>query len=638
MPVEARAVRRRDRTRKLQGTRIRRSDARLTARPDYCTVAAASSDPQSLVRRVEWSEKAPDQFRPRLTTPMSIRLLTFLGVALSGTCLACSRSADSPTNVERPTVASLSVADGYNQRASSRRSALPVALTVRCLTKDGGAATGVTLVWEAAAVGSEITPSSTTCGSDGLARATYRLGKGTGLQVVTARAGSLVATFNSFYDPTSVVLAGKDTVPVEIAEAAPFDFKLLDADGDEMNRLGVNVSRSVLDQTLGSFIDSSHISLARFGSTWFRVRLSAFPLLADSVLLATKLSVSGTATRMLPGSGRSFAYVRSPRRIDSAEVQANGSFSLRSDAHAADPSVEVFLSTASTTASDYLPSYSTGKPRDFLSPISVLLLPRVWTIPRGRYAGKVLPISIEDMCNSDQGKIAECMGGGGTAEFDSVTLFRPTETLGTLLPAGWASAAFPIPVVFDRSRDTGPPISAADSAALWRLLDAMSAKFGTQLFRPANYSDFRTFGRPSIPKEGAAGAINVSFYDLTADGIGGTGGARTYTCNATIQSTCTYFAGSVTFSYPWQSLYTKVVEHEMMHALGAGHICKRPSVMDNCSPRPFAPTIELTDADIGEFDFWMRMLDTLRSMPKSWSAGEARNGERVLLRGKAAIP
>lgn len=167
----------------------------------------------------------------------------------------------------------------------------------------------------------------------------------------------------------------------------------------------------------------------------------------------------------------------------------------------------------------------------------------LWTIESGTYAGVRVPLDIH-----------AAVGNPKRDHFWRVAQ-------GTIVSeglVGWKSTRYPLPVAFRRARRS-EPITAGDSAVFWSILDQMNSDFGFQVFKPVAL----TSGDPT----------DVIVVDIgmlrEADGFS----------RVTWAPSGELFDVRVTFQTARTLHDTRVVTHEMMHALGFGHTTTWRSVV-----------------------------------------------------------
>ena len=239
--------------------------------------------------------------------------------------------------------------------------------------------------------------------------------------------------------------------------------------------------------------------------------------------------------------------------------------------------------------------------------IDVIMLPNVWTIRHGVYAGSTQRIDLA-------AAMATISDGSR-----SLNTFTPWPTV----LAAWSPAAYPIPIGFDTSGVA--QWTAADSTLFWSVIAEIDSVVGQRLFRPADRGDFAPRGGIGLRLNKAGtpylGSINVDY-----DHCG------------TARRVCTSLQGEVSFIpgffYNGYSLSPKdrdderrhFIAHELIHALGFGHACAWASVMrlsdGACIPETEIPTYP-TMEDVAYVEFVQALAAALVDHPYAWHVNEA---------------
>lgn len=184
--------------------------------------------------------------------------------------------------------------------------------------------------------------------------------------------------------------------------------------------------------------------------------------------------------------------------------------------------------------------------------VRILLVPKRWTIRRGRYAGADVPID-------PSLALRRVPNYGSFARVSS-----------THVVVGWMPGSFPVPVVLRRD---GPRITVVDSVAFWDAARDVESALGSRFFVP--WSDTSMYGR-IFP-------VDVRL-DRRIAGAGLT--FATWDANGNI------FEGSIRFHGSREMQIPAVVEHELMHVLGFGHTTGWPSAMETRTMQPRVVTEE----------------------------------------------
>lgn len=301
-------------------------------------------------------------------------------------------------------------------------------------------------------------------------------------------------------------------------------------------------------------------------------------------------------------------------RVDSAAVDSAGRFALPLPDGAAD-SLELIVDAADRARRTYHPALARMPRRQAQGEQGLVLVPRTWTIPSGRYAGRGVAISPHR---------------AGTPVCDRCSVFwvRAQPQGQQAVPyQGWPMSRFPLRTAFDREHSI-PAGTAPDSGAFWLAVEEMEAAFGMDLFRPVAYA--RTLAQgldPDAPDDVVHVLIDVN---LPVTGL---------TMVLARRGIMDYAAVSLQRR---RELFTEygpeLVAHEMMHALGFGHTCEWRSVtaVQGRCPQMRAPAP--TPEDVAHAQVLYRVRDLQRTGALRWGLDAATAGERVLVLGLPADP
>ncbi len=184
------------------------------------------------------------------------------------------------------------------------------------------------------------------------------------------------------------------------------------------------------------------------------------------------------------------------------------------------------------------------------SPVAAQREDSVWTIRAGTYAGQSIRLNPDFAAKR--------------AKF-----LRISKLKGDLRYVAWSPARLPAPVAFRAGR----AISENDSLAFWSILRDMEADMGMKLFEPAvltngsDPSDIIVVDTKYMPNDDGMTLVTWS----TPGGI--------YDARVFLRSTATLHS-------------SRVVSHEMMHALGFGHTSAWSSIMNSGAASPSHLTAE----------------------------------------------
>jgi hypothetical protein len=204
---------------------------------------------------------------------------------------------------------------------------------------------------------------------------------------------------------------------------------------------------------------------------------------------------------------------------------------------AADDSVVVSVIAAPNAR--YYPTRITVPRSRLASELHILVLPREWTIRRGRFAGNTVKIAPGDALRrtADHGS------------FGRVTARRVV---------GWDASSFPLRIVL--RHDLAPTISPRDSVAFWQAAHEVELAIGSTLFRPTTDTTGDDHVFPiDVRLDPGITASGITFVSWDRAGR--------------------VFEGSVRFRTSHEIERPSIVAHELLHALGFGHTTAWPSAM-----------------------------------------------------------
>jgi len=234
--------------------------------------------------------------------------------------------------------------------------------------------------------------------------------------------------------------------------------------------------------------------------------------------------------------------------------------------------------------------------------LEVVLIPTAWTVQRGRYVGARRAIDIVKAFGSDAN------------DTHFLNYFSPTK--GILV--GWTEDDLPISVGYDTTGSTRR-WTAADSVWFWSTLIDVNDALGRTMFKPV------TTVRLSAPR-----VIGVRVDYTTPQTREGSLGIDLDACKPPVR-VCTGGHGSIILGYPvffrtaFEEENFRVMQHEMMHALGFGHACYWPSVVMHTGV-DCAPTVpkDISVDDAAYIELVLRLATVLKAHPYAWHLDEAR--------------
>jgi len=185
--------------------------------------------------------------------------------------------------------------------------------------------------------------------------------------------------------------------------------------------------------------------------------------------------------------------------------------------------------------------------------IRILLVPKRWTILRGRFAGS--EVSIDP-----------------TAALRRAPDFGSFGRVSGAHVVGWMPGSVPIPIVL--RHDDGSRITASDSLAFWNAARDVEQALGDRLFLPSSDTTMRGRIYPvDVRLDRKIPGSGITFITWDAGG--------------------NIFEGSVRFRGSFEMHIAGIVQHELMHVLGFGHTTAWPSAMETRTSR--APLVTADD-------------------------------------------
>lgn len=327
-----------------------------------------------------------------------------------------------------------------------------------------------------------------------------------------------------------------------------------------------------------------------------------------AMLRGRVVAADGARTDSLRAFVRWRALGDTALRVDSAAVDSAGRFALPMPVGAAD-SLQLIVDAADRGARAYHPALARIHRRETQAEHGIVLVPRTWTIPTGRYAGEAVAVS------PHRARMRVCPGC-------SVFWVKDPVPGGAVRFQGWPASRFPLRVAFDREHSI-PAGAAPDSAAFWRGVESMEDAFGMDLFRPVRYVQTLAQG---IEETGADDVVLVVIDPgLPVAGLTMAIGAR---------GIVEYAAVSLQRRDVVRTGYgPELVGHEMMHALGFGHTCSWRSISADIQRCPGMRTSSPSPEDVAHMQVLYRVRDLQRAGGLRWGLDAAVAGERVLVLG-----
>ncbi len=303
-------------------------------------------------------------------------------------------------------------------------------------------------------------------------------------------------------------------------------------------------------------------------------------------------------------------FLRQGARMDSAEVEADGRFSVRG-APGGEP-LELAVDAPDRAARRYHPAVARLEAADLAGDLVVVMVPRSWVVRTGRHAGARVEISLER---------AFAPACPGCSSFFRAGLRDPSS--GRIAPTPtWPAGAFPLRMAFG-GEPPSPPVAPRDSTAFWRIAEELEADFGRDLLRPARY-------RETLPDErGAPEDVVLVESDPRLRRVG---------WGSTISQAGDIVYGAIrirdarVFS---ERDGRRLVKHELMHALGVGHTCAWRSVMAQIPECASRASSSPTPEDVAYFEVLSRTRALQRAFGARLALEAAHRGEATRARGDA---
>jgi hypothetical protein len=218
----------------------------------------------------------------------------------------------------------------------------------------------------------------------------------------------------------------------------------------------------------------------------------------------------------------------------------------------------------------------------------VVLLPRRWTVAAGTYAGRTVTVDLD---------AARASAADGSRFWRAARL-RPDTTAGESAgtPVGWPDARRPIPLAVWGAG--GAAASRADSAAFWAVARGLERDWGGPLFRPVPASAPRDAEWWGITAQVTPGLHAAGFATVSWNGEGEIG-------DALVEVRSYALLGD-----------RHVVGHELLHALGFGHVSRWRSVLGGAAHAPHEGPSALSLEDVA----YGRLLDAARRVARRTGA------------------
>ena len=425
---------------------------------------------------------------------------------------------------------------------------LPVRLSVQMADTFGNAVAAVPVTWRVVRGGGRLVEQEDVTDATGRASAAWIAGATVDTQVVNVSAASVLQQFRAVVRPSRLALAPRTTNLMLGTTLRP-GINLTDINGV---RLGTSSGQLSSDNVAVAEVVNGAIVPRGAGSATISVRsdtmtaimnvtVGTFPTTARGAAITLDSTTASFLTQLRTGGAifdfpaitSAFAFA-GPAPTETSQVVID----LAGGARTHFPAVVNVAAAAYNTAV-----------------LNTLMIPRRWPIRGGTHEGQTVDLS---MIAAFEPPCADPSNGNCTGFFPAYW---------SVDPKVWPAQSLPIPVAIHRTPSTSP-LSAADSAALWRVLDNMNADYGTPIFKPARIDQF------TVNADNTADGAILFFIDqsLIQQNYGG------YT-NWWWNGRGELYKSRVRLARLDLLNNSALVSHEFLHALGHSHTCKWPTVM-----------------------------------------------------------
>jgi hypothetical protein len=532
-------------------------------------------------------------------------------------------SATNPTGPSTPTSPTtgpltLAITGGTNQGGPAGVQ-LGIALGVKVTNSSGAAASGVVVTWLTQASNGTVSSATSTTDANGAATNNWTLSPVIAQQHVTASVPSGVATvtFNGQVLITSVAFSAPNATAF-VGDTFTLSAAAKDNRGTPMTDA---VPLTVKTTTVASALANGKVAALKNGQSYVIATAGTFK---DSTLLDVYNKLHGTVHTYDGSALPSMrAYSTNGAITDSVNVNADGTYSLGVHSHFTTGfNTEILIDAVDKSNRKFFPSLtpiSITCKGDFTcigsyldSAQNVILVPRQYTVPRGRFAGQTLTVDLDagfDEATTVQPSFLFATGMDNTSyPVNGVPTDRKTFNTSEKF---WVSDSFPIAVAMHRGQSDQPFTNAVtDSTNLWIALNEVQTALGYSIWYPVNDNPawsipYTGFADPRVPNKTYLLVINDTLGPANVSGGGAAAplldnlGTRSPTILGLVDFQVTGWRGTKVDHWEdavempqIQSVFVRyesimsnpmVMTHETMHTMSVGHGCHWLSTQSYCS-------------------------------------------------------
>lgn len=493
--------------------------------------------------------------------------------------------------------------------------------TVKVTNASGTPMPGIVVTWGVAPSNGTVSSPTSTTDANGAATTNWSLSPVIAQQqiVVSVPNGVATVTFLGKVLVTSVAFSAPNASAF-VGDSITLTAVAKDTRGTAMTDA---VPLSVKSTTIAAAATNGKIAALKNGATYVIGSVSGpAGTLKDSVLLDVYTKLHGTV-HTFDGSTMPAlrAYSTNGGLTDSVNVDADGTYILGVHSHFSGAlNTELLIDAVDKSNRKFFPSLtpiSITCKGDFEcigsfldSAQNVILVPRQYTLTRGRFAGQTLTVDLDaanDEATTVQPSFLMSTGLDNTTyPVNGVPTdrkqFNTDETF-------WMADSFPIAVAMHRSQSNQAfANAAADSVFLWNALNEIQTALGYNIWYPVNdnpaWSVPTGFANPKVPNKTYLLILNDTVGPASISGGGGTAplldnlGTRSPTILGLVDFHLTGWRGtkvdhwldavempqeqSVFIRYESLMSNAALLTHESMHGMGIGHGCHWVSTQSYC--------------------------------------------------------